>query len=434
MVQRRRHSLADKSTAHPWLTDNIYLTRGYRKDFDSVWLSLRSLFMVHNEIMNIWTHLLGAILFIVVLVFAVQHYDGSKTTHEAVKGSLKTTEAFQEMNVHYEENLKLMMDLVNGRIKHQTEAEAGPGSGNSQMKSTLLKIVDKYALSMEKLGRELHKDKVALINNVNSSLEYLTERVSKTMQVIMAKYDVFLRSDVLDLKLLYDKIERCFHYDTIGDSLASHVHPHLEYYPIVIYVLCAFGCLGFSAIFHTFTSMSYKVHKILHRLDMAGISILNFGSSFSMFYYAFYCRPAVMAAYTAVLLVACLTVFFVSLGDKIHELRYVKYKGMMFAFLGLSNGIPFTHLCVLGLYAAPDNDILPFNLVFIGLCLMGILYLTGLTFYVMKFPEKYYPLKFDIWLNSHVIWHIFVMCAAAEHFFNVTYIYKIRKDIQCVSC
>jgi len=47
---------------------------------------------------------------------------------------------------------------------------------------------------------------------------------------------------------------------------------------------------------------------------------------------------------------------------------------------------------------------------------MGVLYLTGAYFYVKKIPEKYHPKKFDIWLNSHTIFHIFVFFAAGEFY------------------
>lgn len=53
-----------------------------------------------------------------------------------------------------------------------------------------------------------------------------------------------------------------------------------------------------------------------------------------------------------------------------------------------------------------------FDPVFIGAIIMGILYLTGLFFYIKKIPERYCPKKFDIWFNSHTIFHIFVFIAA----------------------
>jgi adiponectin receptor len=42
-----------------YLRDNEYIVTGYRAD-TGLWGSLRSLFRLHNESGNIWTHLCGA--------------------------------------------------------------------------------------------------------------------------------------------------------------------------------------------------------------------------------------------------------------------------------------------------------------------------------------------------------------------------------------
>lgn len=42
-----------------WLRDNEYIVHGYRVDW-SVWDSIKSIWRVHNETGNIWTHLIGA--------------------------------------------------------------------------------------------------------------------------------------------------------------------------------------------------------------------------------------------------------------------------------------------------------------------------------------------------------------------------------------
>lgn len=47
----------------PWRRDNVYIQTGYRQIRGSYAFSARSLFYVHNEFVNIWSHLLGAIVF-----------------------------------------------------------------------------------------------------------------------------------------------------------------------------------------------------------------------------------------------------------------------------------------------------------------------------------------------------------------------------------
>ncbi|KAK7398472.1 hypothetical protein QQX98_012159 [Neonectria punicea] len=47
-----------------WRRDNHYIVTGYRQSQSSYAHSLRSLFYLHNESVNIWSHLLGAIVFL----------------------------------------------------------------------------------------------------------------------------------------------------------------------------------------------------------------------------------------------------------------------------------------------------------------------------------------------------------------------------------
>ena len=47
----------------PWLQDNAYIRTSYRPPSYSIFLSLRSIFSLHNETVNIQTHLFGAFFF-----------------------------------------------------------------------------------------------------------------------------------------------------------------------------------------------------------------------------------------------------------------------------------------------------------------------------------------------------------------------------------
>ena len=53
--------------------DNEYIKRGYRNNFNSIKKILRSLFMVHNESVNVWTHLLGLFLVFALLFYTANY-------------------------------------------------------------------------------------------------------------------------------------------------------------------------------------------------------------------------------------------------------------------------------------------------------------------------------------------------------------------------
>lgn len=53
----------------PWRRDNAYILSGYRTTSNSYWRSFLSLGYLHNESVNIWSHLLGAFGFTVAGAF-----------------------------------------------------------------------------------------------------------------------------------------------------------------------------------------------------------------------------------------------------------------------------------------------------------------------------------------------------------------------------
>ena len=50
---------------------NEHIGRGYRCQYVGVYGVGRTLFMIHNETFNIWSHLLGAISFVVMLIYVL---------------------------------------------------------------------------------------------------------------------------------------------------------------------------------------------------------------------------------------------------------------------------------------------------------------------------------------------------------------------------
>ena len=51
-----------------YLQDNEYIVSGYRVNHNSCCQAAKSLFSCHNESVNIWSHFLGALLFLCLFV------------------------------------------------------------------------------------------------------------------------------------------------------------------------------------------------------------------------------------------------------------------------------------------------------------------------------------------------------------------------------
>ncbi len=63
----------------------------------------------------------------------------------------------------------------------------------------------------------------------------------------------------------------------------------------------------------------------------------------------------------------------------------------------------------------------------------GAIYILGAIIYIARFPERYYPSKFDIWGSSHQVWHFMILTAAAIHLYASIDYYNKRQTVSCMA-
>ncbi len=68
VTRAKRAFIGTKQDIPDYLKDNEYIISGYRVNHDSCCKAAKSLFTCHNESVNIWSHLLGAVLFFALFV------------------------------------------------------------------------------------------------------------------------------------------------------------------------------------------------------------------------------------------------------------------------------------------------------------------------------------------------------------------------------
>ena len=71
--ESKDHAIGHFKEAPHYIQDNEFLLHGYRLNFFTMRKIFRSLFMCHNESVNIWTHLLIS-LFCFYLIFQTEFY------------------------------------------------------------------------------------------------------------------------------------------------------------------------------------------------------------------------------------------------------------------------------------------------------------------------------------------------------------------------
>ncbi|KAI8990984.1 putative hemolysin-III channel protein Izh2 [Mycotypha africana] len=69
-----------------WMRDNVYIIRGYRRQSDNYIECLKSMFYLHNEFVNIWSHLLTFFLFLGLGIHFLwrKPFYGSLTTFDII--------------------------------------------------------------------------------------------------------------------------------------------------------------------------------------------------------------------------------------------------------------------------------------------------------------------------------------------------------------
>ncbi|XP_001357860.3 adiponectin receptor protein isoform X2 [Drosophila pseudoobscura] len=177
----------------------------------------------------------------------------------------------------------------------------------------------------------------------------------------------------------------------------------------------AIVCLGFSFTFHTLSCHSVEMGRLFSKLDYCGIALLIMGSFVPWLYYGFYCHYQPKVIYLSVVCVLGVLSIIVSLWDKFSEPALRPLRAGVFMSFGLSGVIPAIHYSIMeGWFSQMSRASLGW------LILMGLLYIIGALLYALRVPERWFPGKFDIWGQSHQIFHILVIAAAFVHYHGIS--------------
>eukprot|EP00116_Pleurobrachia_bachei_P004664 sb/3464926/ len=206
---------------------------------------------------------------------------------------------------------------------------------------------------------------------------------------------------------------------TLGFSIycyASRLHarPWSEQLVYGMFFMAATICMGFSCLFHTVINHSPEMFKLFSRLDYSGISLLMVGSYIPWLYYAYFCSPVIYTVYTSTVCFIGIIGIIVSLWEKFDKPKYRTFRAAVFLSMGLSAIIPGFHY---GFQYGWDRALDRASLGW--MVLMGCLYVTGTLLYMLQIPERWFPGKFDVWGQSHQLFHIFVLVAVFVHYHGV---------------
>src|SRR5262249_25547542 len=151
------------------------------------------------------------------------------------------------------------------------------------------------------------------------------------------------------------------------------------------------------------------------------ICLLALGGSSSITYYAFYCCPNIQRIYwglnVASAALAAVTLFDTGGGgNKMRTLR-----GGVFTLLAVSAMLPLFHrVGTLGWDHACEELGLQW---YMGEALALVV---GVTLFVGRLPERFWPGAFDIWGHSHQLFHSFAVLGTALHVVGLSVAFRFR--------
>ncbi len=366
-------SIVSYEQAPDFQKDNEYIKSGYLINCNSPKKITKSLFILHNESINIWTHLLGVILVIIFIVYTSIFITSYKTQIMNIKYNFEKIKSFGK---YFQEVDKKLKDL-----KIQFDKK--------------FNLTD-FTYFIEKFNSSIYSMKNVNNNNVSNSLSRYYEK---------------LLEQITNLK----------------KYLIPYKELKLQRWPIFIMLFSAILCLSFSSTYHLIGIMSKKINSFSSRLDYGGISILIAGSCYPPYYYFFHCDYFFRNIYLSFISIFSICVFFYSLTSDFYLPKRRTFRGILFLILGLSTAIPVIHLIffnrsIKGFMGGPRLIYWYFG---------GFSYVIGALIYINRIPEKCYPGKFDIFGSSHQFFHCFVVLGVIFHYLGCLDAYYYRFDAIC---
>ena len=393
-IRSRVRGRGDGKGVPEYLVFNQHIMSGYRVNF-TVKDSLYSLFALHNESINIWTHVFGFVLFLGLMVAL------------CCAPPIQTTLG----------NLEV-------RVGENSTSWGGKGDANDVYREPIIVL----QRARDTLGKALHVGEVrAHLKKVLADLEPHIFRDNKAqLPSLPDKFSQIVT--YLRTELKRRKVGKALHIEEVKGKLLEletqlmsvlAASFKVEYWPMYIYLMGAMFCMGSSSLAHTFSICSPKANKWWWRIDYVGIAVMIATSFCPMVYYVFLNHVVWRTFYLACILVFGSLVACVSLLERFQEDSYRYFRAYLFIAFGMFSVFPLLHALGLHWNDPKSESGGSFNSVIGYELLMGVEYLGGTLVYATQFPECMFPGKFDLFFSSHQFFHVMIVFAAYTHYLAV---------------
>ncbi|KAG2496970.1 hypothetical protein HYH03_004976 [Edaphochlamys debaryana] len=352
-----------------YLRDNEFIKAHYRVPGQPFKQTFWSLFGIHNETGNVWTHLLGFVFFLCLTLYVV------KLPPVPLALGRSQIDQLWESAQHRVHGLSHKLHELQEHLPHIP--------GLQELQDTLHNRVDSLVHNVDTLVHDVQEEMQHAakwtsdrVHSLGDSVHHATERLNSLL------------------------------YEALSEVLVWPV----PRWPVYVFLAGAMTCLLLSATCHLFGCCSKHIAAIIWRFDYAGIAILIVASFYPPVYYGFLCQPYWRVFYLITTTIMGAGAVAVSLLDVFQTTQWRAFRAGMFAALGLWGAVPLIHAC------AVHRDISAMRTSTALDALMGALYLLGAVIYATRVPERWLPGRFDVLFHGHQIFHILIVAAAFVHY------------------
>lgn len=374
-----RYQLTEYHSLPAYLRDNEYILGHYRSEWPLKQVLL-SIFTIHNETLNVWTHLIGFFLFL------------SLTIYTATK--------VPDVVDYY--SLQPFAEMLN---------KAGLHDVHSKIVNCLPSLSNIPNISA--LSGEL-KASFPYINSLSSVsgwhiMEHLLNCLPERFSHLNQTDNHFL----LSMK------------DNLLNTIAPLPYSPITRWPFYVFLGGAMFCLLASSACHLLCCHSERLAYIMLRLDYAGIAALIATSFYPPVYYSFMCNPFFCNLYLSFITILGIATIVFSLFPVFQKPEYRSIRASLFFGMGFSGVAPILHKLILYCHQPEALQTTGYEI------LMGAFYGIGALIYAKRIPERWRPGKFDIAGHSHQLFHILVVAGAYTHYHTGLVYLKWRDSHGC---
>ncbi|XP_058069776.1 heptahelical transmembrane protein 4-like [Magnolia sinica] len=349
-----KYQLVEYHSLPGYLRDNEFIVGHYRSEWPLKQIFF-SIFTIHNETLNVWTHLIGFFIFLALTIYTAMKVPKVVDLH----------------------SLQHLPDVLKRADLHKMQ-ELMTCLPSMPSMSDLQRLRDELKMSLPSWH----------------VLELLTN-------CLPGRFSHANHTDVCVLRSVKEDV---------ANMIAPLLLRPITRWPFFAFLGGAMFCLLSSSTCHLLSCHSERFAYIMLRLDYAGIAALISTSFYPPVYYSFMCNPFFCNLYLSfITLLGIATVLF-SLMPAFQNPEYRTLRACLFFGMGVSGVAPILHKLIMFWHQPVALHTTGYEM------LMGTFYGLGALVYAMRIPERWMPGKFDIAGHSHQLFHVLVVAGAYTHY------------------